>query len=358
MGVGISLSGLASAVANQGGIGVISATGLGLLKTLPGKTYRESNILALYSEIQTARAKTKGVLGVNVLAAATDYGDLLLTALEAGIDLIFIGAGLPLHKPREISDDKWLSILSKTVPIISSGRAARLICTYWQRHYNLIPSAFVIEGPLAGGHLGFKKNKIFHPDNHLEKLFIETSLEIRSFEREWNKPISLIPAGGIFDGADIFRFLRLGAQGVQMATRFVGTHECDADISFKQAYIKCEKKDIAIIDSPVGLPGRAIQNEYLVKISQGRMSPVTCFWKCLKTCDYKKAPYCIAEALRNAQLGKFEEGFAFAGETAYRIEKLVSVKELIDSLVQGYTKELQYFKQKTRLLQSSHRRAR
>jgi nitronate monooxygenase len=341
MGVGISLAGLASAVANQGGIGVISATGLGMLKQLSGKSYQQSNTLALEHEIELTRSKTKGILGVNVLAALTDYGDMLVTALKAGIDLIFIGAGLPLRKPTEISDDNWIRILKKTVPIISSGRAARLICSHWEKHFNIVPDAFVVEGPLAGGHLGFKKDAIFDPANQLEKILVETQKEVRPFAEKWNKLISLVPAGGIFDGADIFRFLQLGAQGVQMATRFVVTHECDADISFKQAYLKCEKKDITIIDSPVGLPGRAIQNEYLKKISEGLMLPIGCVWKCLKTCDYTKAPYCIAKALRNAQIGEFEAGFAFAGQTAYRLEKMLSVKELIDSLVQGYHNALQ-----------------
>jgi nitronate monooxygenase len=142
----------------------------------------------------------------------------------------------------------------------------------------------------------------------------------------------VIAAGGIFNGADINRFLKLGASGVQMGTRFVATHECDADPAFKQLYVNVREEDLVIVKSPVGLPGRVIRNAFIDKINQGRRKPVNCPFHCIKTCERNKSPYCIALALGNARKGKFKHGFAFAGKNAYRIKAIVSVKELIESL--------------------------
>ncbi len=159
---------------------------------------------------------------------------------------------------------------------------------------------------------------------------------VKPYEQYFNKSIPIIAAGGVYTGADIHKFIQLGAQGVQMATRFVATHECDASLKFKEAYVKCKKEDITIIDSPVGLPGRAIKNRFLEEISSGNKKPFTCPWKCLKTCDIESAPYCICAALTNAKKGRLEKGFAFAGANAYRIDKIISVKELIDTLLAEY----------------------
>lgn len=201
-----------------------------------------------------------------------------------------------------------------------------------------MPDAVVVEGPLAGGHLGFKKEQINNPDFTLEKILPQVISTIKPFEKHFNKNIPVIAAGGIYSGADIYKFMQLGAQGVQMATRFVATNECDVSKKFKEAYIKCKKEDLTLIKSPVGLPGRAIKNNFLEEVSSGIRKPFKCPWKCLKTCDFKKSPYCISLALINAQQGKLDEGFAFAGANAYRVDKIISVKELIANLSEEYEK--------------------
>lgn len=338
MGVGVSLSGLASTVANEGGIGVISATGIGMFETDFRKNFREANRRALRREIKQAREMTTGIIGVNILVALTDYFDLMQVAVDEGVDIVFLGAGLPLKLPETLTAKGMREIKTKIVPIVSSARAANLIFQYWQKHYNRVPDAVVVEGPLAGGHLGFKKDQIDNPDYTLEKILPEVVSVIKPYEQYFNIGIPVIAAGGLYTGADIYRFIQLGAQGVQMATRFVATHECDAAPEFKKAYIDCHEEDLAIIDSPVGLPGRAIYNKFLEKVSMGIKIPFTCPWKCLKTCDMRDSPYCIALALTNAKKGLLDKGFAFAGANAYRINKIVSVKELIKTLLLEYHK--------------------
>ena len=336
MGVGISLSGLASAVANEGGIGVIAATGIGWLEPDLGINFKEANKRALRKEIKKAREMTTGVIGVNIMVALSDSHDLVQVAVDEGADLVFLGAGLPLRNYKTSSLDRSRKATTKIVPIVSSARAAKIIFQYWGRHYNHVPDAVVVEGPLAGGHLGFKKEQIDDPDYALEKILLEVISIIKPYEQHFNKSIPVIAAGGIYTGADIHKFIQLGAQGVQMATRFVATHECDASIEFQEAYVKCKKEDLTIIDSPVGLPGRAIQNKFLEEVSSGVKKPFKCPWKCLKSCDFKKAPYCIAIALTNAKKGNLEKGFAFAGANAYRTDKISSVKDLIETLLEEY----------------------
>ena len=336
MGVGVSLSGLASAVANEGGIGVISAAGIGMLEPDFNSNLKEANGRALRREIKKARKMTNGIIGVNILVALTDYYDLLQIAVDAGVDLVFLGAGLPLKIPQTLLPDGSGKGKVKIVPIVSSGRAARLVFQYWEKHYNHVPDAVVVEGPLAGGHLGFRKEQINNPDYTLEKILPEVISVTKPYEQHFNKSIPVIAAGGVYTGADIYKFIQLGAQGVQMATRFVATHECDASIEFKNAYLNCRKEDITIIDSPVGLPGRAIQNQFLEKVSAGNKRPFKCHWVCLKTCDVKSAPYCICAALTNAKKGQLEKGFAFAGANAYRVNTITSVKKLIETLITEY----------------------
>ena len=336
MGVGISLSSLSSTVANEGGIGVIAATGIGMLETDFDKNFKEANKRALRREIRRAKELTTGIIGVNILVASSDSYDLLQTAVDEGADLVFLGAGLPLRIPTVLSSDGSRKVTARIVPIVSSARAARIIFQYWERHYNHVPDAVVVEGPLAGGHLGFKKEQITNPDYALEKLLPGVIAVTKRYEQHFNKSIPVIAAGGIYTGADIYRFLQLGAQAVQMATRFVATHECDASPEFKEAYMRCKKEDLVIIDSPVGLPGRAIRNGFLEQIASGARIPFKCPWQCLKTCDARSAPYCIGVALTNAKRGDIEGGFAFAGANAHRIDKIISVRELIETLLMEY----------------------
>ena len=336
MGVGISLSGLASAVANEGGIGIIAAAGIGMLEPDFDRNFKEANKRALRREIKKAREMTAGVIGINIMVALSDYYDLLQVALDEGADVVFLGAGLPLKILKTLLPNRSRKAVVKVIPIVSSARAAKIIFQYWGRNYNHVPDAVVVEGPLAGGHLGFKKEQINNPDYALGKILPEVISVIKPYEQHFNKSIPVIAAGGVYTGADIHKFMQLGAQGVQMATRFVATHECDASTAFKEAYVKCKKEDLTIIDSPVGLPGRAIQNRFLEEVSSGIKRPFECPWVCLKTCDFENAPYCICAALTNAKKGILEEGFAFAGANAYRIEKIISVKELIETLLAEY----------------------
>ncbi len=338
MAVGISLSSLASAVANAGGIGVIGTAGIGMLEPDFAKNFTQANKRALRKVIRKAKEMTKGIIGVNIMAALSDFYDMVKIAVEEKADLVFIGAGLPLRGLEVLVPDKLKKNITKVVPIVSSSRAAKIIFQYWQKNYHYVPDVVVVEGPLAGGHLGFKKEQIDNPDFALEKILPEVISVIKPYENEFDKNIPVIAAGGIYTGADIYKYIQLGAQGVQMATRFVATHECDASIKFKEAYFKCQKNDLMIIDSPVGLPGRAIKNKFLEEVSSGVRKPFKCPWKCLKTCNFKNAPYCIALALTNAQQGKFDDGFAFAGSNAYRVDKLISVKELIANLSEEYEK--------------------
>ena len=338
MGVGISLSGLASAVANEGGIGIIAAAGIGMMEPDFNKNFKESNKRALRKEIRKARALTTGIIGVNILVACSDYYDLLQIAADEGADLVFLGAGLPLKLPETLSRDGSSKAAIKIVPIVSSPKAVKILCHYWKSNYNRVPDAVVVEGPLAGGHLGFKKEQLNNPDYALEKILPKVISAIKPYEQDFNKSIPVIAAGGVYTGADIYKFIQLGAQGVQMATRFVATNECDASLKFKEAYIKCKKEDLIIIDSPVGLPGRAIQNTFLEEIAAGMRRPFSCPWECLKTCDFENAPYCICVVLTNAKKGKLEKGFAFAGANAYRVDTIIPVKELIDILVAEYEK--------------------
>lgn len=330
MGVGISLSGLASAVANAGGIGVIATPAIGMNEPDFLRNYREANIRGLRKEIRKAKAATKGILGVNIMVALSNYADMVTTAVEEGIDLIFSGAGLPLNLPEIVGNAK-----TKLVPIVSSARTARILINRWRDKYSRLPDAIVVEGPKAGGHLGFKPEEINDPNFQLEQTLPAVLEEIKKAETPDHK-IPVIAAGGIFTGEDLYKFLQLGAAGAQMGTRFVATLECDASPEFKAAYLRATEDDLVQIKSPVGLPGRAIGNTFLNQVAAGKTTPFSCVYHCIKTCDYKKSPYCIAQALINAQKGKLSKGFAFAGQNAYRVKEILSVKQLFASLVSEF----------------------
>lgn len=361
MGVGISMAGLASAVANEGGIGVISAACVGMSEPDMLKNYLEANIRALRNEIRKARQMTQGILGVNIMVALTNFSDMVKTSIEEGIDIIFAGAGLPLdlpayllNQPAEISGAEQTDSLiagkqedlaavlgrkasTKLVPIVSSARAASLIAKKWIEKFNYVPDAFVLEGPRAGGHLGFKAENIEDEGFSLEKL-LGPLLEIaKALAEKHGKAIPVIAGGGIYTGEDIFKIMEMGADGVQMATRFVTTTECDGSDIFKQSYIDSKKEDIVIIESPVGMPGRAIRNKFLDDVSAGLKQPVHCPYHCIITCKEKNSPYCIARALLNAQKGIMSYGFAFAGDNAYRADKIITVKQLVADIAGEYS---------------------
>jgi len=332
MGIGISLSGLASAIANEGGIGVISSVGVGLFEKDSSTQFMVATKRALEREIRIAKEKSNGILGVNAMVALTDFEELVRISIAADIDIVFAGAGLPLNLPALRDENKP----TKFVPIVSSGRAAALLCKVWKEKHNYLPDAIVLEGPKAGGHLGFSREQLDNPEYDLEILMRSVKDNVRPFEEKYNQKIPLIVAGGIYDGADIHKFLSLGADGVQMSTRFVTTHECDASIDFKNTYVNAKVEDVGIISSPVGMPGRAIWNDFLDKVRRGEKHPINCHYHCLKTCDYKTAPYCILQALLSAAKGKMEMGFAFAGINAFKSNKIVSVHESVEELLMEY----------------------
>ena len=334
MGVGISLSGLASAVANEGGVGVISSAGLGLLYRNLSKDYIQASIMGLKEELRKAREKTKGVIGVNVMVAMSNFTDMVKTAIAEKADIIFSGAGLPLNLPSFLQKDS----VTKLVPIVSSARAARVIAEKWHSLYNYLPDAFVVEGPKAGGHLGFKDEQINDEHFSLEHILPEVIDEVQDMGARYGKEIPVIVAGGIYTGEDIKRFMDMGASGVQMGTRFVTTEECDASDVFKQTYIEAKQEDIQIIKSPVGMPGRAIFSKFIQKVKEGQKQPKTCICKCIKTCDISKSPYCIIAALYNAFKGNMDNGYAFAGANAFRATKIVSVKETFRSLLDEFSR--------------------
>lgn len=333
MGVGISLSGLASAVANEGGIGVIAANSIGLTDAGNNVGSKDANAVVLRKEIRKAKKKTSGLIGVNIMVAVRDFHTLLRIAIEEKADFVFLGAGLPI-KGIPVTELRAAGI--KVIPIVSSARAAELIFKSWSRRYDDIPDGVVVEGPKAGGHLGFKAEQIDDPDFSLEHILPGVVAVIQAFGLQFQRTIPVIAAGGVFTGADIHRLFKLGASGVQMGTRFVGTHECDADIRFKKAYVACRKNDLKIIKSPVGLPGRAIMNRFLKNVSSGEKGPLKCNWQCLASCDIKNAPYCISLALDNARQGNLDKGFAFAGSNAFRVRKIISVRELLAELQRQY----------------------
>ena len=333
MGVGISMSGLASAVARAGGIGVVASVLIGLNQKDFYKDPRGATFRALDEEIRKAKELSEGgPIGVNIMVALQDYEEMVKISAEAGADVIISGAGLPLKLPAMIPSDCNTAL----VPIVSSGRAASLLCKRWNEHYGRLPDGFVVEGPKAGGHLGFKAEDLFKPEFQIENLVQEVIEAVKPWEDKAARSIPVIAAGGIYTGEDIYRFIKLGAAGVQMGTRFVATHECDASDAFKQAYVQATKDDVMIIKSPVGLPGRALKGPFLEKMARGEKHPKKCAYKCIKTCRYPDTPYCIGMALINAQKGNLGSGFVFCGENVHRIDKIVSVQELMDELVDGY----------------------
>ena len=334
MGVGISMAGLASAVANEGGVGVLSAAGIAMLRKPEIKDRDRAIFEGLTEEIAAAREKiksgTNGILGINIMNVMTDFAQMVKTSAEAGIDVIFSGAGLPLDLPKYASNDTAL------VPIVSSAKAVKIISRWWEQKYSRLPDGFVLEGPMAGGHLGFSKEQIDDPKFRLQSLIPSVLKELDALSQKAGRKIPLIAGGGVYSGEDIHEILSLGADAVQMATRFVATEECDASDEFKKAYINCKKEDISIIQSPVGMPGRAIKNSFIERAKNGETCPKACPWHCISSCEPSKSPYCISAALMAACKGKLENGFAFIGANGYRISEITTVQQLIKSLHNEY----------------------
>ncbi len=327
MGVRVSLARLAAAVTSEGGIGTIASVGLGDIEA--SKTdFDNVSRAALIHEIRRAKSMTDGPIAINIMGVLSNARDLIETSVREGIKLIVSGASLPLKLP-EMVDDATVKLL----PIISSGRAADLVLRTWDRRYARTADAVILEGPLAGGHLGFSLKELQEPEKHsLSILLPEVLAAVEPFEKKYGRKIPVVAGGGLFTGADIARMLQAGASGVQMATRFVCTEECEVAPEFKQAYLDSKEEDIVLIQSPVGLPGRAIHNQFLRNLENDTADRLKCPYRCLTTCDIAKARYCIAQALASAYQGDMEKGLVFCGQNAYRINKIVTVKELMAEL--------------------------
>lgn len=340
MGVGVSLSRLAAAVANAGGIGIISGAQPGFMEPDFRTNNDEANIRGLEKEIRKAKEMAPGgIIGVNFLAASHNYKELVLAAVKEKVDLIISGAGLPSSLPELVQGSS-----TRIAPIVSSEKAASTIARLWDKRYNYLPDAVIVEGPEAGGHLGFSEEDL-EPGNkpELSQIVRDVIKALKPFEEKYNRKVPVIAAGGIYTGCDIAEVMKLGAAGVQMATRFVATFECDAHEAFKQAYIEARENAIRIIKSPVGLPGRALNNAFLKRLDEQGRIPVTRCYRCLKHCDPATTPYCITDALVRSVTGDAENGLIFVGSSASRVDKIVSVKELIQELVSEAEKCLESF---------------
>ena len=328
MGVRVSLSSLASAVANEGGIGTISSIGLGDIEASKYE-YERISREALISEIRKARSMTDGHLAVNFMGVLSNVNDLIKASVQEGIKMIVFGAGLPTKLPALVQDPRI-----NLVPIVSSARVAEFILRTWDKLYERTTDGLILEGPLAGGHLGFSAEQLEHPEDYsLEKLLPEILETIKPYEDKYGKKIPVITGGGVYNGKDIARMLSMGASGVQMGTRFVCTEECGVSQQFKQAYLEAKEEDIVIIKSPVGMPGRAINNRFLKDLEVKGKLKINCPYRCLTACKVKTVRYCIALALLNSYFGDVDHGLIFCGQNAYRVDKIITVKELIQKLL-------------------------
>lgn len=325
MGVGVSLSSLAGAVAAEGGIGVLSTAQIGYREPDFDKDPIGANLRAVGTEIKKARQIAKdGILGVNIMVATRKYEEYVKAAVAAGIDLIISGAGLPMDLPKLVGAAK-----TKLVPIVSSVKSAQVILRYWWKKYNRLPDAVVIEGPLAGGHLGFHKEQLediegLHYDDEVRAIIDH----VNETAAEHDTEIPVVMAGGVYTREDMEHYLEMGASGVQMATRFVTTYECDADEAYKQSYIDAKKEDIVIVQSPVGMPGRAILNPFMRRAKEGQIPHGKCHL-CISTCKGTDTPYCITDALINAVKGKVNDALLFCGANAYRATRLEYVRDIM-----------------------------
>ncbi len=326
MGVGVSLSSLAGAVAAEGGIGVISTAQIGYREPDFDADPIGANLRAIETEIRKAREIARGgILGVNIMVATRKYEEYVKAAVEAGIDLIISGAGLPMELPKLVGTAK-----TKLAPIVSSVKSAQVILRYWWKKYTRLPDAVIIEGPLAGGHLGFHKEQLddieaLHYDEEVRQIIQKVEETAAAHDMK----IPVIMAGGVYNREDMERYLEMGADGVQVATRFVTTYECDASDAYKQSYIDAKKEDIVIVQSPVGMPGRAILNPFMKKAKEGQIPHGRCHL-CISTCKPGETPYCITDALVNAVKGKTGEGLLFCGANAYRATKLEHVRDIME----------------------------
>ncbi|RGU95447.1 nitronate monooxygenase [Clostridium sp. AF15-17LB] len=330
MGVGISLGGLAGAVAREGGIGIISAAQIGFKEPDFDRNALEANLRAIRKEYDKAReAAPHGAIGFNIMVAMRHYEAYVRAAIEAGADLIISGAGLPTELPKIAGDSSV-----KLAPIVSTDKSAQVILKYWDRKYKRVPDLLVIEGPKAGGHLGFTREQLeLFGGKSYDAEILRIIDTVKGYEDKYGQKIPVAIAGGIETAAQAALAFSLGADAVQVASRFVTTEECDADIRYKEAYLRAGKEDIVIVKSPVGMPGRAIRNAFMERVQSGERIPHSPCHGCLHKCSPDEIPYCITDALIHAARGEVEDALLFCGANAYKADRIETVKEVIDSLL-------------------------
>lgn len=348
MGVGISLSSLAGAAAKAGGIGIISTAQIGFSRPDFKKNPMEANLKAIHTELEKARKiAPEGILGFNIMVATKEYAKYVKEAVKAGADVIISGAGLPIDMPKFVKEaegqEDCSSRRTMIAPIVSSVKSAMVICRMWDRKYQTAPDFVVVEGPRAGGHLGFSREQLTEygaDTDHVAETYDEEKYDseirgiidlVKSFAEKYGKKIPVVSAGGVFDHKDVLHHLALGADGVQVGTRFVTTEECDAPMAYKKAYLDAGPEDIVIVKSPVGMPGRAIKNKFLEQVSKGPLKVEWCF-QCLEHCNPAQVPYCITKALINAAEGRIDDALLFCGSNAYRCEKIETVEDVMKEL--------------------------
>ena len=328
MGIGISLGGLAGAVAAEGGAGVISAAQIGFREPDFDEEPFTANLRAIHKEVEKARALSKeGVIGMNIMTAMNGYESYVREAVKAGVDFIVSGAGLPVDLPAytEGSD-------TAIAPIVSTEKSASVILKYWDKKYKKIPDLLIVEGPKAGGHLGFTKEQLeFFAENKYKEEIGAILRLVKTYEEKYGEKIPVILAGGIDSREKAEEAFSIGADGIQVATRFVTTKECDAASEYKEAYVKAKKEDICIVKSPVGMPGRAIHNAFLEKVERGEKKLCKCH-KCLHRCNPGEIPYCITDALIQAAEGNVEDALIFCGANAWKISEIQTVSQVVREL--------------------------
>lgn len=331
MGVGVSLGNLSGAVAKEGCMGTISMVGIGYREEDFYANPLGANKRAFRQELKKAReiSKGEGLIGINIMVAVNDYEELVEEALKGKVDFIISGAGLPLNLPELVGDEDVL-----IAPIVSSLKAFKLINKVWTNRYNRFPDFIIVEGSEAGGHLGFKLDEIGNGQT-LKAITVEIINEVQKLKEDFGIKIPIFVAGSVYDGYDLKMFRELGATGIQIGTRFIGTYECDVHPNFKNLIVNSTKKDLIIIKSPVGLLGRAIKNKFLEEVKLNRRPSKRCI-KCLKTCSPKETPYCILDALINAAKGNVENGLIFSGSNIHRVNEIVSVKEIIKEIMKEF----------------------
>ena len=324
MGVGVSLSSLAGAVAKAGGIGIISTAQIGYREPDFDQNPIEVNLRTIGKEIEKAREKAAGgIIGVNIMVATKRYEDYVKSAVKAGVDLVVSGAGLPIKLPELTAGSK-----TKIAPIVSSIKSANVILKMWDKKYYRTADLVVIEGPRAGGHLGFKREELEHIDDQEYEKEIKGIMEVvKEYAAKYDCKIPVVFGGGIYEKKDVEHYLEMGLDGVQVASRFVTTYECDADEKYKQSYINAKEEDIILVNSPVGMPGRAIRNHFTQTNKEGTYKPSKCR-NCIQTCNPKETPYCITDALINAVTGNTEDALLFCGANAYKATKLEHVEDI------------------------------